>query len=225
MKKALSLLLAFVLCLPLCACGDNNGNSTEEKLSQEDMLVVAQTLDASQYLKDYRANPLRAKENYVGKVYRLSGVVSEINDDYCEISYAFRSVTYLRIDVYFDKETLMNLTVDEGISFIGEVSDLVEISQRFGKLIMKDAYYISDKSVLKAKIIDNITTSVCVELLDSEFRGSYAYMDFLSTDTQASKYQTGDIVYIEGVLGGSRLSSYCGKDPDYRIISPKFVDG
>ena len=225
MKKALSLLLAFVLCLPLCACGDNNGNSTKEKLSQEDMLAVAQTLDASQYLNDYRANTLRAKENYVGKVYRLSGVVRKINDGYCEIDYYASWGLYLEIDVYFDKDTLMNLTVGEGIDYVGEISDLVAESQYNGKFIMKNAYYISNKSILKAKIVDIFSSSAYVELLDGEFYGVLAHMDLPSTDTQAGKYHSGNIVYIEGTLGTPHVSSYNGKDMGYRIISPQFVDG
>ena len=81
MRKALSLILALVLCLSLCACG-------EMKMTKEAMLSEAESgVYADEITADIACNFARAK-NYEGKVYNLVGHILSIEENYCVIAAA-----------------------------------------------------------------------------------------------------------------------------------------
>lgn len=115
MKKTLSLLLALVLCLYLCACGGSNDMSETAEdnslLAKEKLLELAINLDNDEELYNLVASTYvtgapsgdgigvyalelltsqnRAKfvKNYIDNISIISGVVVKIEKDYCLLGY------------------------------------------------------------------------------------------------------------------------------------------
>ena len=95
MKKAISLLLALVLCLSLCACGGGNEtpNTTEAptettapeatKLTKEELLAKASSITNDE-AKSALSNPAFAK-SLVGNTYIIYGKVWNIEVDHLVI--------------------------------------------------------------------------------------------------------------------------------------------
>lgn len=168
MKKALSLLLALVLCLSLCACGGNEStdipadtNSTADAvMTKEEMLENAQNLNYFDFEKNVTENMVRAEEMYVGNIFKMAGFVTEINDNGCVLS-CLNTSNYLSgyIHVPLTRKELMNLNVNERIVVVGEISEITKGSVKFGS-----AYYVSNEfegtvkiySVLYASASDSL---------------------------------------------------------------------
>ena len=131
MKKALSLILALVLCLSLCACGG------ESKLTKEDLLAKAQTVNADDILNEIGGNKARAAK-YIDSVYCITGHVLEIEENYAIVlaadtgdwndhihsddwcAYALLAV----FRVYLPTEELAELNKCENIQFVGKIESI-----------------------------------------------------------------------------------------------------
>lgn len=156
MKKAVTLILALMLLLSLCACGD----SAQKGQSKDEMLENAETFLADEITLDIAGNKARA-QSYEGKTLRITGHISDIEEDYCSVVarivdgdncshvhqdrwYWFNSdVVFL---VYLPSEDLANLNLCDGIEFVGVV-DKVETRQDGAIddricLTFKNAYYL-----------------------------------------------------------------------------------
>ena len=202
MKRATSLLLAIVLCLSLCACGGGNGNVAEGKLSKEELLSSAKVFNRNTYMDDCRANLLRAEEKYVGKIFKLTGVVKEINVDSC--------VLYNDVIVPLDKDTLKKLTVDKSICIVGRVGEIKheEITMQAGLgtatthyyyLVMDQAYYLGDISEFSGTVCA-IHRNGAVLKFDDEFGAVYCEIYTKFTDEQLARISDGDSIRISGTI-------------------------
>ena len=84
MKKALSLILALVLCLSLCACGDGGKISkepavTKAKIETNDGNTVE--MSAEELFNEYDSNEARFNKLYRGATITLTGTVKYIKVD------------------------------------------------------------------------------------------------------------------------------------------------
>ena len=112
MKKALPLLLALVLCLSLCACGRS---SVKQKAS------TAPYLDLTTYFLTENENEAKAEAEYDGNIYRYTGIVVEIDSDYCAVGYYNMSgEPVYQMYVHLAKEDLVMLSTGETYTFAGE---------------------------------------------------------------------------------------------------------
>lgn len=157
MKKAVSLILALMLLLSLCACGD----SAQKGQSKEEMLENAETFLADEITLDIAGNKARA-QSYEGKTLQITGHILGIEEDHCSVvarivdgdnctyvnSYDYWNSFNIGIVflVYLPSEDLANLNLGDGIQFVGVV-DKVETRQYHVIedqicLTFKNAYYI-----------------------------------------------------------------------------------
>ena len=86
MKKLFAMCLALAMLLPLCACGAEGGSGTP-KMSKEDMLSSAESVDMKDFTDAVDNNIVSAKQLYCGKVLEVTGVVGEIKEDHIALVY------------------------------------------------------------------------------------------------------------------------------------------
>lgn len=201
MKKTISLLLALVLCLSVCACGgEDNKENNRSVPTQEELLASVETFNLTKFREDCNDNLLRAKDTYIGKVYKISGFVSEIKEDCC----VFDS----DIVVPLSKDVLMSLSIGDCISVVGRVSDVTHEEETFqvglgtntmirNILTMDVAYYLGDTNVFRAEVVYMATNGGLVMLLD-DFQGRYCGIVVSLTQDEVNQFKRGDIVQIEG---------------------------
>ena len=111
MKKAASLILALVMCLSLCACG----NSRVKKNA-----ATAPNLDLTAYYSMCLENEAKAKAEFHGNIYRYTGKVFQINSNYCVVEQYTKKFGRKTIYVYLDSEDLIKLSKGEKYTFAGE---------------------------------------------------------------------------------------------------------
>ena len=134
MKKAISLLLALVLCLSLCACGGSNTEAPieETKIPKEDLLSVAtpmtqdiveQILADKNYAKTLISNTytftgcVRAEEGYVGVEIRVPTATGST------MGYDYHST--LSFYVYLPAKELEDVGYDDDITIVGKITDVM----------------------------------------------------------------------------------------------------
>ena len=166
MKKIISLLLALVMCLSLCACGgDNNAAETEapsettvpEKvvLSKEEMEAVA-----TPYTGDDLGKAIDNKafaSSFVGNVYSFEGTVFSIETDHVILEFYIEgdgsvyttTSSVLSAKVHLPVEELAELQSRQKIKVVGEVS-----SVSGNKIVFENAFidqYYEMTATLKGK--------------------------------------------------------------------------
>ena len=79
MKKALSLILALVLCLSLCACGSNDAPETKATITTNEGKTVE--LSAQDLFNEFDGNEARFEKIYQGATIEFIGTVKYIKTD------------------------------------------------------------------------------------------------------------------------------------------------
>lgn len=164
MKKAISLLLALVLCLSLCACGGGNDtpdtidtNAPEEAVpTKEELLAQALTVDYTTINNDSFENLAKAKSLYCNATLKLDGTIYEIKEDHVRIG---NGLTW-GVSVYLPTEDLIALEKWQRIVVVGKTTDeIIEEANHTGTLSlyqMPTAYLVDDyfeyQVTLKGKI-------------------------------------------------------------------------
>ncbi len=166
MKKALSLILALVMCLSMCACGgDNSKGNTSNKpetttMSKEDMLAVAEVVSPVQIEKDSNSNIAKAKQLYCGKVLEVTGVVASVKENYVEVG-VDTSIAGTVIDVYLPIEELLLLESRQKITIVGKTSEVINETTTSDSLglewskthfTMPEAYLVHDTFEIAGKL-------------------------------------------------------------------------
>ena len=182
MKKALSLLLALVLCLSLCACGSN---SAESKASQEDpktqMLSSATTLQCGTVYEDFEENELNAKDKYIGKAFTVTGYIYSISTDSIQLTPfapAIDWTTFEGCTVYLPTEELKQVKKGEIITVVGKISNRYSGSM-FG-IEMNEAYLVSNVVSITATVGE-------ITLFDDSDGTDYYYVPLTTTTTSSGQ--------------------------------------
>ena len=81
MKKALSLLLALVMCLSLCACG-NNKDSKDTKAVVNNLYGETEHLSAKDLISVYEENEAKVKANYHFVDATIVGTVESVSTEW-----------------------------------------------------------------------------------------------------------------------------------------------
>lgn len=142
MKKAISLLLALVLCLSLCACGGGNSDTPdtpettettapeEVKMSKDEMLNVAVPLTREEIDKSI-SNVAFAK-SLIGNTYTFGGEVFSVAEDHAVITFyitdeqgAYGTAANVMVaNLYLPLEELISLENQQRLSFVGQLDDV-----------------------------------------------------------------------------------------------------
>ena len=195
MKKALSLLLALVMCLSLCACGGNGNTANESKLTKDELLASAVRFPAGKFYDTcYNENFILAKETYVGKIYRRAAIVKEITEEGCYAGGIF---------VPLDKEIILDLKLNECIEIVFKIDDLVmegtEQGSRSVEIISDEVYYVGNTSKLPAKVM-YVATNGALVTLGADYDGYACKFSVDLSKEQAESYSEGDLIFVEGKL-------------------------
>ena len=160
MKKLLALILAAALALSLVACGgdsgagDTNTPSGGEDSAKEELLSNASACNFIDMQSAYNDNKVNAQDTYVGKVYTVTGYISEIESEYVSIVPLNTPLDYLTgspvstIIAYLSTDDIKQLSKMEVINIVGEITNLENIE----KVEMKNAYYIDNTVTISGNI-------------------------------------------------------------------------
>lgn len=169
MKKALSLFLALVLCLSLCACGGGNDTpkATEaptetpteapteaptettapevKVMTKEEMLNLANPLKREEVNK--ACNNMAFAKSLIGNVYTFNGIVYSVEEDYAVITFSIRDdegihrtgSNVMVANMHLSLEELLAIENYQELTLIGRLDDVSTVE--------KDGYYGTDKVV------------------------------------------------------------------------------
>ena len=169
MKKAISLLLALVMCLTLCACGGNGNPETDapteattpevSKLTKDELLAIAEPLTQEVVAKIFE-NHAFAK-SLESNTYTFEGKVFETEFDYVNVyidsivgadgkKYRYNH-DGLYFSLYLPDEELFEVDRGESFKFVGKISEVQSVEHSLEgvewngiAMIMKDAYIIEE---------------------------------------------------------------------------------
>lgn len=205
MKKLLALILAAALALSLVACGGDSGTGDTNTPSggadsaKEEMLSNASACDFIDIQSAYNDNKVNAQDTYVGKVYTVTGYVSEIETEYVSIVPLDTPLDYLTglpvstIIAYLSTDDIKQLSKMEVINIVGEITSLENIE----KIEMKNAYYIDNAVTILGNIDFAIDTSTNQHVMIVETKSvplsSSTLVDNKCTYSVCSVEETGGI--------------------------------
>ena len=141
MKNALSLLLALVMCLSLCACGGGNdapettdapaeAASEEVKMSKDEMLNLATPLTRDEIEKSI--SNIAFAQSLIGNIYTFGGDVFSVAEDHAIVTFhitdeqgAYGTAANVMVaNLYLPLEELISLENRQRLSFVGRLDDV-----------------------------------------------------------------------------------------------------
>ena len=176
MKKTLSLILALMLCLSLCACGGKAENEIPKETEQENevpkeekIAEIASVADFRMIYNECKENIVAAKDDYVGKAYKFAGIVKSINEESITVApktfptYPYGSWYY--VEITMSKEDIKKVSDQQIVNVAGEISDLTNKSAKMEKGV------VIDNIILFSGVVNNFYID-----------GSYHVMQIKNTD-------------------------------------------
>lgn len=136
-------------------------------MSKEKMLETAQEVKTNTLISDVISNKAKAEDLYVGKIFKVSGYVRNIDSNFC-------SLDEDDLRVYLEKDILTKLTQGERITVVGKINNIIE-KDGFYHFEMNYAYYVDNTF--------EITGSI--ENFGTDLNGT-AYCKIRDNDTQAT---------------------------------------
>ena len=164
MKRTLSIILALLMWLSLCACSEksNNGISFPKGMTKEEMLNNAEIFDVAEWKSDMKKNQMAAQEKYEGNVYIISAFVETVENNKCTLAFFIDpnvGASKYYVIAPFDKETLLTLNVGERINLVGAIKSVED-----QRIFLDSAYYLDNYTELTIEIGSNIYLSVSDKL-------------------------------------------------------------
>ena len=160
MKKAISLLLALVLCLSLCACGDEKQDVTESLEAErtqlptlDELLSTAISVNIDSFLKECNENYPKACLNYEGKICVFEGCITEIEKDHIRLG-----CKYLYLNVYLPIEQIVELQTYQYIQIVGTLENL-EYDPYKGAFADVNTAFVSKDTYVKTGIFKVYSTT------------------------------------------------------------------
>lgn len=195
MRRLFAYLLVSIISISMVACGGNN-NTTDDKetpeetaMTKEEMLEQASVWDPYAFEEAMSANPLNAKDAYVGKIYTHTLSVQTITEEY------FTSGSY---KLYASIDELKKLAADQSVSIVGIVTDTtITTETAFGSsydtygIVMENVYIVNDIFEFTGKVISKVYEN-----------GSFAAFEISDTNTENTIFR----VEATSILNGSPIS-------------------
>lgn len=209
MKRFLSFALATALMFSLAACdkGENISNDNSEVAENAQVIELSEIYDCA---SDSLAN---ATETYVGNPYQIFAFVTDIQNDYCTLTfYNFGSIggdtDSQEVRAYLPSETLSSLQKFSGINIAGTIESIEkqdrEVSGYNLKYLcvnMKDAYYVDNIHELTGTIKEiNLDESYCIvtqNVQANNFQSTINVISYLDIESLKSLNE-GDTTTLEG---------------------------
>ena len=209
MKKILPLILAAALMLSLAACSKEENTSD----NSQDVSENTQIIELSEVYDCASDNLANATETYVGNPYQIFAFVTDIQADYCTLTfYNFGSIggdtDSQELRAYLPSETLSNLQKGCGINIAGTIESIEkqdrEVSGYNLKCLcvnMKEANYIDNIHELTGIINEvNLNESYCIvtqNVQANNFQSTINVISYLDAESLKSLNE-GDTITLEG---------------------------
>lgn len=209
MKKLLALFLAAALMLSLAACSkeENTSDNSKEVAENTQIIELSEIYDCA---SDNLAN---ATETYVGNPYQIFAFVTDIQADYCTLTfYNFGSIggdtDSQELRAYLPNETLSSLQKGCGINIAGTIESIEkqdrEVSGYNLKCLcvnMKEANYVDNIHELTGTIKEiNLDESYCIvtqNVQANNFQSTINVISYLDAESLNSLNE-GDTITLEG---------------------------
>lgn len=222
MKKAWSLILAAALILFLAACGNQAKDSAKGTAN-------AQRIELSEIYDCASENMANATETYVGNSYQIFAFVTDIQTDYCTLTfYNFASIggdtDAQEVRAYLPSETLRSLHKFDGINIAGTIESIEKQDREVSGypltylcITMKDTSYIDNIHQLTGTIKEiNYDESYCIitqDIQTNNFKSTISVISYLDQEALKS-LNVGDTITLEGncrfadTSTGDRIDGY-----------------
>lgn len=135
MKKILSFILAFAMCLSLCACGEKNDTAQKDKGSSTESISSAPFLDLDLMYNTIETNEAQANLNYNKKMFKVKVTAMNIGTNRFSYRYSNYRGEIKNFDVLMPTEVLA--TLNNGSHIIV-----------YGKLILSGSYASLHNAIL-----------------------------------------------------------------------------
>ena len=188
MKKTVALLLTFIMCFSLCACG---------KASKEELLKSAEEVSASRLYDELVENIAKVKEQYVGKNYKVTGYVAYIMEDHVDLG----GIGGVR--VYLSSDELAKLEQGTYVTVVGEFNDIVTDAFSGNIYItMKNAYFVTDEIEIEGKISQtkHDTYRKRYAVVNTILAGDETDIKVYLADDTSQEYENGDSIKAKGKI-------------------------
>ena len=175
MKKALSLILALILCLSLCAClnkqpsevhtsSEDNIPSTETTVPQEtalshkDIMKEASAINLDVIGRAFDTNKVNAKDAYYNKYYTIVGTVRQLESDeviILPITAVFGSKfsTVSQCHAKLSVDEIKKLSSNQVVKICGKLTDFDKGYNHYD-LTLDEAFYVDNMIEVTAEISD-----------------------------------------------------------------------
>ena len=165
MKKLIALLLAVVLCLSLAACSSNKANdqmgttgsmesvsgettAAAKAKSLDELLAESEEINGYQLNNDYAANPAKAVQDYCNKTLNITGMVTELYEDYVVLDDI--------VNVFLPLEEMVDIEYGKQLSIVGvtaEKTEEVKVNvfggeQTIHRFVLENAHISKDHFVI-----------------------------------------------------------------------------
>lgn len=198
MKKTISLILAFVLCLSLCACG-GEASSARKTQTVDELLSNAIRIEIRSFLKQCDDNVVKASNEFEGKNCIIEGFVSEINKDSIRISNE-----YLYVNVYLSTEEIIELQTEQYIEVVGTLENLEYDAYKGAFADLKTACVSKYNFVRTGEYNEYHSTDgthpqgICLKCADDS--GDSYYIKLELSDEQVGTLTSGTTITVNGKL-------------------------
>lgn len=214
MKKAISLLLALVLCLSLCACGGDNTNETpsettnaaETSIGKDDMLAVAKAVGSDQIRIDTFENKAKATQLYCNTTLKVTGYVVSIEEDHIKLGDDFYAGVTV-IDVYLPIEDLAALERRQLVTVVGETEDIIgSRTENVAGSDWEQQYFTMSQAYLVSDVYETtMTVEVSVNgakyaILDKNIKDAFVLEDVLRPSFDLSDFNESCVVTVKGKI-------------------------
>lgn len=213
MKKTLSLILALVLCLSLCACGGGKTSDVAKNASNADFYKIydvaknALNADFHKIYKDCQNNITAAKDKYVGNTYKFAGIVKGIDEDSVSIApikFPTGFSTWYQVEVFMSKDDIKKVSTNQIVNVAGEISDI----SNNANVQMKNGVLIDDVIEFEGEVTNFILNEsytkhlMVIEAKNAaqDYTGMYKKITYHCEVCAADEFENIDEANINGVI-------------------------
>lgn len=206
MKRKLSIILALMLCLSLCACGGGNDTPEttvpENSINKEEIVDTAVKLDGYTFYKEYESNKVKLSSQYEGTACLVAGTVYEIENDHIVVT-----DSNLMVNVYIPAEEIIELQKDQYVEVVG-ILENIDFKQNMSKIWVTVDFntgYLTKSTYTKTGVFRSYNSTdgshpqgICLECINDS--GNTYYVELVLTEEQKAGLEHGTEITVEGAL-------------------------
>ena len=138
------------------------GSKQLKKMSKEEMLEIAQEITTKDIYEDFGINEKNAREKYIGNIYKYTGVVKEVGDNYVSLDSQSNHIGEYK-KIYLSEEELKQVYKGQSITVVGKITKISGNAYfKSAYFEMKDAYNATRMATQEEKqeLLDKIDATI-----------------------------------------------------------------